>query len=118
MGSPAAERVIVRTYVENGYASFINPEKLAQYGYTEYVATVPAQWRHTLEFAMENSLPEPYGENCQVYIERASKPLQSAFSEGVPRIADHATRLARLQELYDTAVQEINEKMLGQIPRM
>ena len=41
---------------------------------------------------------------------------QSAFSEGVPRIADDATRLARLQELYDTAVQEINEKMLGQIP--
>lgn len=116
VGSPAAERVIVQTYVENGYASFINPEKLAKHGYTEYVATVPAQWKHTLEFALENSLPEPYGENCQVYIERASKPLQSAFSEGVPRIADDATRLARLQELYDTAVQEINEKMLGQIP--
>ena len=116
VGSPAAEQVIVQTYVENGYASFINPEKLAKHGYTEYVATVPAQWKHTLEFALENSLPEPYGENCQVYIERASKPLQSAFSEGVPRIADDATRLARLQELYDTAVQEINEKMLGQIP--
>jgi multiple sugar transport system permease protein len=116
VGSPAAERVIVQTYVENGYASFINPEKLAKHGYTEYVATVPAQWKQTLAFALENSLPEPYGENCQVYIERASKPLQSAFSEGVPRIADDATRLARLQELYDTAVQEINEKMLGQIP--
>jgi multiple sugar transport system permease protein len=116
VGSPAAERVIVQTYVENGYASFINPEKLAKHGYTEYVATVPAQWKHTLEFALENSLPEPYGENCQVYIERASKPLQSAFSEGVPRIADDTTRLNRLQELYDTAVQEINEKMLGQIP--
>jgi ABC-type sugar transport system permease subunit/ABC-type glycerol-3-phosphate transport system substrate-binding protein len=116
VGSPAAERVIVQTYVENGYASFINPKKLVQHGYTEYAATVPAQWKHTLEFALENSLPEPYGENCQVYIERASKPLQSAFSEGVPRITDDATRLARLQELYDTAVQEINEKMLGQIP--
>ena len=33
----------------------------------------------------------------------------------MPRIADDETRLARLQELYDTAVQEINEKMLGQI---
>ena len=116
VGSPAAERVIVQTYVENGYASFINPEKLVQHGYSEYAATVPAQWKHTLKFALENSLPEPYGENCQVYIERASKPLQSAFSEGVPRIADDGTRLARLQELYDTAVKEINEKMLGQIP--
>ena len=116
VGSPAAERVIIQTYVENGYASFINPEKLAKHGYTEYAATVPAQWKQTLSFALENSLPEPYGENCQVYIERASKPLQSAFSEGVPRIADDAIRLARLQELYDTAVQEINEKMLGQIP--
>ena len=116
VGSPDAERVIVKTYVENGYASFINPEKLERHGYGEYVATVPTQWKNTLKFALENSLPEPYGENCQVYIERASKPLQTAFSEGVPRIADDATRLARLQELYDTAVLEINEKMLGQVP--
>ncbi|MBL6837990.1 MAG: extracellular solute-binding protein, partial [Puniceicoccaceae bacterium] len=117
VGSPDAERVIVQTYVENGYASFINPEKLARHGYEEYVATVPTQWKNTLKFALENSLPEPYGENCQVYIERASKPLQTAFSEGVPRITDDATRLARLQELYDTAVQEVNEKMLGQVPK-
>lgn len=116
VGSPDAESVIVRTYVENGYANFVNPEKLAQHGYAEYVPTVPKQWRDTLQFALENSLPEPYGENCQVYIERASKPLQTAFSEGVPRIADDAVRLSRLQELYDTAVQEINEKMLGQVP--
>ena len=116
VGSPDAERVIVRTYVENGYANFVNPQKLAEYGYAEYVPTVPKQWKETLEFALENSLPEPYGENCQVYIERASKPLQTAFSEGVPRIQDDEQRLARLQELYDTAVQEINEKMLGQVP--
>ena len=116
VGSPDAEKVIVQTYVENGYASFVNPKKLALHGYEEYVATVPMQWKDTLEYSLENSLPEPYGENCQVYIERASKPLQTAFSEGVPRIADDATRLARLQELYDTAVLEINEKMLGQVP--
>lgn len=116
VGGPEAERVIVRTYVENGYANFVNPEKLGQHGYSEYVPTVPRQWKETLEFALENSLPEPYGENCQVYIERASKPLQTAFSEGVPRIADDAMRLERLQELYDKAVQEINEKMLGQVP--
>jgi ABC-type sugar transport system permease subunit/ABC-type glycerol-3-phosphate transport system substrate-binding protein len=116
VGSPDAERVIVRTYVENGYASYINPEKLAQHGYSEYIHTVPKQWKDTLEFSLENSLPEPFGENCQVYIERASKPLQTAFSEGLPRIEDEATRLSRLQELYDSAVMEINEKMLGQVP--
>ena len=116
VGSPDAEKVIVQTYVENGYASFVNPKKLALHGYEEYVATVPTQWKDTLEYSLKNSLPEPYGENCQVYIERASKPLQTAFSEGVPRIVDDMARLARLQEIYDTAVQEINEKMLGQIP--
>ena len=116
VGSPEAEKVVVQTYVENGYASFVNPNKLSLYGYDEYVATVPTQWRNTLEYSLNNSLPEPYGENCQVYIERASKPLQTAFSEGVPRISDDTTRIARLQELYDTAVLEVNEKMLGQVP--
>lgn len=116
VGSPEAERVIVRTYVENGYANFVNPEKLTEHGYAEYVPMVPKQWKETLAYALKNSLPEPYGENCQVYIERASKPLQTAFSEGVPRIADDEKRLARLQELYDEAVQEINEKMLGKVP--
>jgi multiple sugar transport system permease protein len=116
VGSPEAEHAVVKTYVENGYASFINPEKLEQHGYSEYLVTVPKQWKETLEFSLTQSLPEPYGENCQVYIERASNPLQAAFSEGIPRIEDDAVRLSRLQELYDVAVREINEKMLGQIP--
>ena len=64
---------------------------------------MPTQWKETLEFALENSLPEPYGENCQVYIERASKPLQTAFSEGVPRIADDAGGLIVLAVFYPQA---------------
>ena len=116
VGSPEAQRVIVKTYIENGYGSFIDPEKLKLFGYEEYVKTVPSQWAETLKYSMRNSYPEPYGENCQVYIERASKPLQSAFAEDLPRMPEKADRIARLQELYDVAVSDINEKMLGRIP--
>jgi len=40
VGSPEAEREIVRTYVENGYGGFINPEKLEQFGYDEYLMSL------------------------------------------------------------------------------
>ena len=116
VGSEEAEKVVVKTYVENGYGSYINPEKLERHGYDNYVRTVPKQWVETLQYSLKHSLPEPYGENCQVYIERASKPLQTAFAENLPRNPDKEARLSRFQELYDEAVGEINEKMLGQIP--
>jgi multiple sugar transport system permease protein len=116
VGSPEAEKVLVRTYVENGYGSYLNPEKLRQHGYDEYVPKVPVQWAETLRHALTHNAPEPFGENCQVYIERASKPLQTALAEDLPRIPDRDVRLARLQELYDEAVADVNEKMLGQVP--
>ena len=116
VGSPEAEKVLVRTYVENGYGSFINPEKLQQHGYESYVSSVPVQWANTLRYSLENCAPEPFGENCQVYIERASKPLQTALAEELPREPNRELRLTRLQTLYDEAVADINEKMLGQVP--
>ncbi len=116
VGSPEAKKVVVQTYVENGYGSYIDPVKLERYGYGEYVQSVPKQWAATHKFSMANCAPEPYGKNCQVYIERASRPLQSAFAEDLARNPDRGQRLARLQELYDEAVAEVNEKMLGRIP--
>ena len=116
VGSPEAERVVVRTYVENGYGRFIDPEKLKQFGFAEYVDQVPRQWANTLTYATSHSRPEPFGKNCQAYILRASKPLETAFDQKLPREPDKQQRLARLQSLYDEAVDEVNEKMLGQIP--
>lgn len=116
VGSPEAERAVVRTYVESGYGRFINPEKLRQHGYEEYLPAVPRQWADTLAYGLTHSRAEPYGKNCQVYILRASKPLEAAFGEDLARRPDQAVRLARLQELYDAAVADVNEKMLGRIP--
>jgi multiple sugar transport system permease protein len=116
VGSPEAREAIVRTYVENGYGRFIAPEQLERYGYSEYIKAVPKQWAETLKYSMENCVPGPYGKNCQAYIDRASVPLKAAFSERVARNPDKTARLARLQELYDKAVTEVNEKMLGRIP--
>ena len=115
-GSPEAEKVIVKTYVENGYGNFIDPEKLKKYGYEEYVKYVPKQWVDTLRYSRTHCEPEPYGKNCQVYIERASKPLQTAFAENLAHNPDKKQRISRLKVLYDEAVADINEKMLGQIP--
>ena len=111
-----ASALEIRTYVENGYGNFIDPEKLKRHGYGEYVRYVPKQWAHTLAYSRSHCAPEPYGKNCQVYIERASKPLQTAFAEDLARNPDKTARLGRLQELYDEAVAEVNEKMLGRIP--
>jgi ABC-type sugar transport system permease subunit/ABC-type glycerol-3-phosphate transport system substrate-binding protein len=116
VGSPEAEREVIRTYVENGYGNFINPDKLQQHGYTEYLESVPKQWADTLRYSLANSAPAPHGKNCQVYILRASKPLQTAIDQEVARIADPEARQAKLQVLYDHAVAEMNEKMLGHIP--
>ena len=116
IGSPEAQKEIIRVYIENGYGSFINPEMLKQFGYEEYLHTVPKQWAETLKTSMQDSHPEPYGKNCQVFILRASKPLESALAAQIPRIEDREERLVKLQALYDEAVAETNEKMLGRIP--
>lgn len=115
VGSDAAQREVVRTYVENGYGRFIKPEKLKRFGYEEYLGSVPRQWAETLEYSLRHCAPEPYGKNCQVYILRASKPLEAALDEDLARNPDRAQRLTRLQELYDQAVADVNEKMLGRI---
>ena len=116
VGSPEAQKEIVRVYIENGYGSYINPEKLKEFGYTEYLHTVPTQWANTLKTSLEDSYPEPYGKNCQVFILRASKPLEAALTSEIPRIQDKEVRLEKLQILYDQAVEETNEKMLGYVP--
>ena len=114
--SSEAEREMVRVYVENGYGSYINPEKLHQYGYEEYLKLVPQQWNKTLSHAFTHSEPAPYGKNCQAYILRASEPLQTAFSQGIARIKDPSVRLDQLAKLYEQANTSINEKMLNRIP--
>jgi len=116
VGSDEAEREIVRTYIENGYGSFINPKKLKRHGYEEYLPSVPEQWAETLSYSMENCAPAPYGKSCQAYILRASQPLQAAIAENIARMPDRQKRLERLQTLYDRAVAEANEKMLGHVP--
>jgi multiple sugar transport system permease protein len=116
VGGPEAEKAMIRTYVENGYGSFISPDKLKAHGYEEYVKTVPKQWSDTLATSLRDSAPAPYGKNCQVYILRASKPLEAAIDEDIAMLEDKAERLARLQVHYDKAVADTNEKMLGHIP--
>jgi ABC-type sugar transport system permease subunit/ABC-type glycerol-3-phosphate transport system substrate-binding protein len=116
ISGPEAEKAMIRVYVENGYGSYINRDKLKEHGYEEYLKTVPRQWAKTLDFAMNNMAPAPYGKNCQAYILRASEPLQTAYSERLPRNPDRRERLASLAKLYKKANKSINEKMLNRIP--
>ncbi|MHC4249604.1 MAG: extracellular solute-binding protein, partial [Planctomycetota bacterium] len=116
VGSPEAKAAVTGAYVENGYGPYIAPEKLAASGHEEYLSSVPKQWADALETSFANCTPEPYGKNCQVYILRASKPMLAAISSDLGKDPDRAARHARLQELYDEAVAEVNEKMLGNVP--
>ena len=116
ISGPKAEKEMVRVYIENGYGHYINPDKLVKHGYQEYIDYVPKQWSDTLDFAFTHMAPAPYGKNCQAYILRASEPLQTAYSQKVPRIKDKAKRLEKLRGLYRKANNSINEKMLNVIP--
>ncbi len=116
ISSNEAEKEMLKVYVDNGYGNYINPNKLEEHGYSEYLNFTPKQWTSTLTYAFDNLVPAPYGKNCQAYILRASEPLQTAYSKKIARIDNKKNRLLELEKLYVLANKSINEKMLNLIP--
>ncbi|MDD5687540.1 MAG: extracellular solute-binding protein [Elusimicrobia bacterium] len=114
-GSPEADKIRTKVYVENGYGNFINPALLRKYGYTEYLKYVPKGWEEKYKEALYNGVPEPYGKNCAEAYGYVSEPLELAILEKLgtkpPEVAKK-----RIKELLDIAVAKTNEKMIGIIP--
>jgi len=116
IGSDKGTEIAVDTYVKYNYANFVMPEYLKKYGYEEYVEQVPKDWVETVRYCFDNCEPEPYGANTMFIWGMMSEPVERAVHENLGEHPNKSYRLARLQEFYDEAVIEANEKMMKVIP--
>ena len=63
--SEEAKRIQTRVLVDGGYAKYVNPLWLRQFGYTAYLRDTPPGWEETYRIALQSGHPEPYGKNAQ-----------------------------------------------------
>jgi multiple sugar transport system permease protein len=112
---PEARRISTDIYVRNGFGRFANPERLREYGYTEYIRQVPETWVRTFEEALRNGKPEPYGKNCDLIYTELSQPLQEISITDYSGMTDEQRRAA-IKRTIVAAVKSTNEKMLGILP--
>lgn len=53
-------RITVEDLVMQGYARFLTPELLSEFGLEEYIEQIPAHWRDQYKQVIQNPLAEPY----------------------------------------------------------
>ncbi|MCL5104357.1 MAG: extracellular solute-binding protein [Armatimonadetes bacterium] len=106
MSGPKADEIRTRSYVENGLWKYVNPVKLKQYGYSEYMSEVPKAWYDANADAFKHGRPEPNGPNCEMIYNEMDPPMQAIYQN--PKADPKA--------LLDACVQRINTKLLGNIP--
>lgn len=106
MAGPKADEIRTRSYVESGMWKYLNPVKLKEYGYDEYVAETPKAWMEANISAFKYGRPEPNGPNCEMIYNEMDPPLQAIYQnpDADPR------------QLLDAAVARIDRKLLGHIP--
>lgn len=104
--SDEAARIRCKAYVDNGYASLISPKYLREFGYTQYLKSVPKGWEKTFDEALRSGHPEPYGRNCEMIYSEMTPPLDAVW------LSDRHDYKA----LLDRAVQHCNEKLMGIVP--
>ena len=106
LNSKEGRYIKTRVYVENGWAKYIPPKYLREFGYDEYIREVPAGWEETLDEALRNGKPEPYGKNCELIYYELNPPVDAVtLSDTIDA-----------KTLLDKAVARANEKLLGIIP--
>lgn len=107
--STEARRIKTKAFIEAGFAKYVNPSWLKEFGYGAYLREVPRGWEEVLQETIRDSRPEPYGKNCQlIYIEMTT-PLEEVIQLDDPTADDIRATLKR-----DVAA--TNAKLLGRIP--
>jgi multiple sugar transport system permease protein len=106
MASDEADRIRVKAYVEAGLSKLVNPAKLQQYGYTEYLRGFRKGWAEEIQDAFKHGEPEPYGKNCELLYTEMDYPIEASTLN--PNSDSRA--------LLDSCVSKINTKMLGYVP--
>lgn len=105
MSSEEADRIRTKAYVEAGLGKTVSPDKLAKFGYKEYLRNIPKGWIEANTEAFKHGRPEPHGKNCEMIYIELDYPLQD--------IKLHPNKDPKL--ILDTAAQRIDTKMLGYI---
>lgn len=120
LDSEEANRIRVKTYVQNGYGKLVNPDLLERLGYTDYLKQVDRNWVRVYNDALVNGKPEPYGENCSVVYRELSKPIEQALNDSVVIAAidrgDEKAAKRRIAQILNTAQKETAESMYGTLP--
>jgi len=118
--SEEAESIKVRTLVEAGMASQVNPVYLRKYGYDAYLKLVPDGLEEAFEEAIKTGRPEPYGKNCNLVYAEMSYPIdQILLSTRIAELWQRSDRVgvrAEIAAILDRAVERTNERMLGFVP--
>jgi len=116
MGSDAAKKIAVDTYIENGFGRYILPDILEKYGYSEFIDKVPKDWAEAVTHSINNHELEPYGKNTQHIYKYMDIPISKGYMEEIGKNPNKSERIAKLQIFHDQAVKKANEKMIGRIP--
>lgn len=101
-----AREIRTRTFVEAGFAKFVQPKWLKMFGYEDYLRDVPKGWAETFEIAIRHSRPEPFGKNCQLIYREMQYPLDEAIAQDNPDIP----------AILKKNVEATNIKLMGRIP--
>lgn len=114
--SREAMAIRTRIMVEGGLGRFVNPKYLRMFGYEDIIRLAPREWEECFNISIETGKPEPYGRNCQLVYGVMTHPLEKArqlmYDGNLPE--NEPARSAALKEILDRAVNETNEKMIGQ----
>jgi multiple sugar transport system permease protein len=107
--SAEAKRIKTKTFIDAGFAKFVNPQWLREFGYTDYLREVPKGWSEVFQTTVQNARPEPYGKNCQLIYIEMTVPIEEALQLDAP--TDDQIRSILVRNVAAT-----NAKLLGRIP--
>lgn len=107
--SAEAKRIKTKTFIDAGFAKFVNPQWLREFGYTDYLREVPKGWAEVFQTTVQNSRPEPFGKNCQLIYIEMTVPIEEALQLDAP--TDDQVRSILVRNVAAT-----NAKLLGRVP--
>ncbi|MCX7803833.1 MAG: extracellular solute-binding protein [Planctomycetota bacterium] len=124
LNSSEARRIKTRVMVEGGYARYVHPARLREFGYESHIDEIPRLWREAAVKAFERGKPEPYGRNCQHIYQQIAKPLEAILTDPDARLKanlesgspEDDADSEEIAGLLERAVRDTNERMLGRIP--
>ena len=109
-----AQQIRTQLFVDRGYGTFVNPELLEKFGYTQLLKKVPPGWRETAREARAGGVPEPYGRGTQFIYRMLSEPINQALERDYTAMSAEEAE-ADILALLKQAEAEVNTRALGKI---